>query len=526
MKHARKVGLILGPALLLAVLFFPTLLPEELSFEARIVLGATLWMAVWWITEAIPIYVTALLPFIIFPSLSVTDPQETAASYADRIVFLFLGGFMLAKAMEKSNLHSRFALNILKVFGTNPKYIVAAFMMVIFLLGAWMSNTAITMLMLPVAIAVISQFRSSASDRERFGLCLMLSVAYSASISGVATLIASPPNAIFASVSEEIIGLKVSFSQWMAIGFPIGVISILIAWLYMVNFGVSIRGIKPITEEKEVIEMKLLELGGMTRNEKLVLAVFVATAIAWVTRGLLWGELVPSVDDSAIAVAAIFMLFVLPSSSLRREKTRLKQNEQANDDQKNILESTSRIDIASSKKTNHKGDDVEKEEENKKGGRLLDWKSAAQIPWEVLLLIGGGIALANAFIATGLDDFVAGRLIFLEGMNYVITILMIVTITAVVGEVISNTATAALMIPISASLATSLDVNPILFMVPVTIVTSFSFIMPVSTPPNTIVFASGYVTTSSMVRAGLPLKVIGIAIVTILTIILVPLIWK
>ena len=260
MKHTRKVGLILGPALFLAVLFFPTLLPEELTFEARIVLGATLWMAVWWITEAIPIYVTALLPFIIFPSLGVTELQETAASYADRIIFLFLGGFMLAKAMEKSNLHSRFALNILKIFGTNPKYIIAAFMMVIFLLGAWMSNTAITMLMLPVAIAVISQFRSSASDRERFGLCLMLSVAYSASISGVATLIASPPNAIFASVSEEIIGLEVSFSQWMAIGFPIGVISILIAWLYMVNFGVSIRDIKPIAEEKGVIETSWLEI--------------------------------------------------------------------------------------------------------------------------------------------------------------------------------------------------------------------------------------------------------------------------
>ena len=521
MKHTRKAGLLLGPALFLAVLFFPTLLPEELSFEARIVLGATLWMAVWWITEAIPIYVTALLPFIVFPSLGVTGLQETAASYADRVVFLFLGGFMLAKAMEKSNLHSRFALSILKVFGTNPKYIIAAFMMVIFLLGAWMSNTAITMLMLPVAIAVISQFRSSASDKERFGLCLMLSVAYSASISGVATLIASPPNAIFASVSEEIIGLEVSFSQWMAIGFPIGVVSILIAWLYMVNFGVSIRGIKPIAEEKGVIEAKLLELGNITRNEKLVLGVFVGTALAWVTRGLLWGEFVPAADDSAIAVAAIFLLFVLPSSSFRRAETKVKSRGQNNEDQENIIESTSRIDIHSIKKTNDKGDD----EENK-GDRLLDWKSAAQIKWEVLLLIGGGIALANAFIATDLDDLVAERLIFLEGMNYVIIVLIIVAVTAVVGEVISNTATAALMIPISASLATSLDVNPILFMVPVTIVTSYSFMMPVSTPPNTIVFASGYVTTSSMVRAGLPLKVIGIAIVTVLTILLVPLVWQ
>lgn len=528
MKHIRRVGLFLGPALFLVVLFFPTVLPEELTFEARIVLGATLWMAVWWITEAIPIYVTALLPFIIFPTLGVTDLQETSASYANRIVFLFLGGFMLAKAMERSNLHSRFALNILKVFGPNPKYIIAAFMMVILLLGAWMSNTAITMLMLPVAIAVISQYRGSVSDRERFGLCLMLSVAYSASISGVTTLIASPPNAIFASVSQEIMGLEVSFSQWMVVGFPIGVISVLIAWLYMVNFGASIRGIKPITEEKGLIETKLSDLGKMTRNEKLVLGVFAATAIAWVTRGLLWGKFVPTVDDSAIAVAAIFLLFVLPSSRLRREESKVKRITQVRKDQENIIKNSAsrRIDSGSTKTDDKDDDNEEEEKEENKDDRLLNWKTAAQIPWEVLLLIGGGIALANAFTATGLDEFVAEQLIFLKGMNYIITILVIVTVTAFVGEVISNTAMAALMIPISASLATSLDINPLLFMVPVTIITSYSFMMPVSTPPNTIIFASGYVSTANMVRAGLPLKIIAIAIVTVLTILLVPFVWQ
>ncbi|MDQ3872735.1 MAG: SLC13 family permease [Thermoproteota archaeon] len=519
-KHTRKAGLLLGPAFFLVVLFFPIVLPEELTFEARIVLGATLWMAVWWITEAIPIYVTALLPFIIFPTFGVTDLQETSASYANRIVFLFLGGFMLAKAMERSNLHNRFALNMLKVFGTNPKYIIAAFMMVILLLGAWMSNTAITMLMLPVAIAVISQFRSSASDRQRFGLCLMLSVAYSASISGVTTLIASPPNAIFASISEEIMGLDVSFSQWMSVGFPIGLVSILIAWLYMVNFGASIRGIKPITEEKGLIETKLSELGKMTRNEKLVLGVFAATAIAWVTRGLLWGKFVPTVDDSAIAVAAIFLLFVLPSLRSRGDKTRVNHNKQSKIGHEKSIENTSRIDSSSSKSSR------EEEDNENDDDRLLSWKSAAQIPWEVLLLIGGGIALANAFTATGLDEFVAKQLIFLEGMNYIFAVLIIVAVTALAGEVISNTATAALMIPISASLATSLGLNPILFMVPVTIVTSYSFVMPVSTPPNTIVFASGYVSTANMVRAGLPLKIIAIAMVTVLTILLVPFVWR
>jgi solute carrier family 13 (sodium-dependent dicarboxylate transporter), member 2/3/5 len=292
-NQARKMGLIIGPMLFLLVAFFPViLLTAGLTFQARVVLGATLWMTVWWITEAIPIYVTALLPFVLFPTLGVTRLEETAASYADRVVFLFTAGFMLAKAIEKSNLHSRIALGILKVFGTNPKYIVAGFMTVIVLLGSWMSNTAITMLMLPVAVAVIGQFRDS-HDREKFGLCLMLSVAYSASISGVATLISSPPNAIFASVSKEIVDIDVSFSQWMVVGFPIGLLSVLVAWLYMVNFGSSIRGIKPIAEEKGLIGKKLLELGKMTRDEKLVIGVFAGTAIAWITRGLYGGDSYP-----------------------------------------------------------------------------------------------------------------------------------------------------------------------------------------------------------------------------------------
>ncbi|MDQ3902711.1 MAG: SLC13 family permease, partial [Thermoproteota archaeon] len=297
-------------------------------------------------------------------------------------------------------------------------------------------------------------------------------------------------------------------------------VSILIAWLYMVNFGASIRGIKPITEEKGLIETKLSELGKMTRNEKLVLGVFAATAIAWVTRGLLWGKLVPTVDDSAIAVAAIFLLFVLPSSISRGDKTRVNRNKQTAIGHEKSIENISRIDSSSSK-TSQEEEDNENDDD-----RLLSWKSAAQIPWEVLLLIGGGIALANAFTATGLDEFLAKGLIFLEGMNYIFAVLIIVAVTALAGEVISNTATAALMIPISASLATSLGLNPILFMVPVTIVTSYSFMMPVSTPPNTIVFASGYVSTSNMVRAGLPLKIIAIAMVTVLTILLVPFVWR
>ena len=497
-KFAHKLGLILGPSLFFAVLFFPV--AQDLSFEARIVLAATFWMGAWWITEAIPIYVTALLPMVIFPSLGVTDLGETSASYADRVVFLFLGGFLLAKAVENSGLHRRFALNILKTFGTNPKYVVAAFMIVTGFLSGWMSNTATTMLMLPIAAAVIMQFQG-AGDREKFGLCLMLSIAYSASIGGMATLIGTPPNAIFASLSGSLVGTDVTFGQWLVIGLPISAISLLVAWLYMVNIGVNIRKLGPIAQEKGMITKKLSELGRINRNELLVAAVFVATAAAWITRGLLWKDLVPMVDDSTIAILAAISLFLLPSKTNGKD-----------------------VPAVDGPAPNANAGDNDKEPTTG-GKRLLDWKSAVTIPWGVLLLIGGGLALANAFTATGLDHWIAGQLTFVGTMHVLVITLVMVAVAVLASEIVSNTATAALLIPISASLAASLELDPMLVIVPVTIATSFGFAMPVGTPPNAIVFASGYVTVPKMARAGLPLDIIGIGLVTILTTVLVPLIW-
>jgi sodium-dependent dicarboxylate transporter 2/3/5 len=439
------------------------------------------------------------LPLVIFPSLGVTDLGGTSANYADRVVFLFLGGFLLAKAVERSGLHQRFALNILNIFGTNPKYIVAAFMMVTGFLSGWMSNTATTMLMLPIAVAVITQFNHSAG-KEKFALCLMLSIAYSASIGGMATLIGTPPNAIFASLSREILDFDVSFGQWLMIGLPISAVALVVAWLYMVNVGVSIRGLGQIAEEKDVIVKKLEELGRINRNELLVALVFAATAAAWITRGLLWKDMLPAVDDSTIAIAAAIALFLLPFK---------KQNGRPD------------------------GTEVESEEEpvsasqdssDSDGRRILNWKTAIKIPWGVLLLIGGGLALANAFTSTGLDQWIAGQLTFVGGFHYLLIILVLAAVAVFASEIISNTATAALLIPISASLASSLGLDPLLIMVPVTIASSFGFVMPAGTPPNAIVFASGYVTIPKMARAGLPLDIIGILLVTALTSFLVPLV--
>ncbi len=514
-KRISKIGLILGPLLFLMTLILPIDTSNSLTFEARIVLATTIWMGTWWITEAIPIYVTALLPLVIFPTLYITDLGQTSANYADRVVFLFLGGFILAKAVEKSNLHVRFALNIIKIFGTNPKYIVAAFMAVTGFLSAWMSNTATAMLMIPIATAVIAQFHDP-KNQKRFAVCIMLSIAYSASIGGMATLIGTPPNAIFASLSESILDIEISFGQWLIMGLPISGISLVIAWLYMIRFGSKVTDIKAIVEEGGLIQERLSKLGRITRDEKIVAAIFIATAIAWITRGLLWSDFLPVVDDSTIVLIAAITLFLIPSSSssfISQRHSRDTNNINAKGEE--VIPITNTIDDPSnqSKATNSKK-------------MLLDWNTAVKIPWGVLLLIGGGLALANAFTATGLDDWIASQLNFLEGMPFIIIILVIVSIAIFSSEIISNTATAALLIPISASLAAVIDVNPLLLMIPITMATSYGFIMPVGTPPNAIVFASGHVTAGKMARAGLPLDMIGIIIVTIFAITLVPVLWE
>jgi sodium-dependent dicarboxylate transporter 2/3/5 len=491
-RRASQIGLFSGPLLFLGLLFLPMDILNDLSFEARIVLATTIWMGTWWITEAIPIYITALLPLVIFPSLYITDLGQTSSNYADRVVFLFLGGFILAKAVEKSNLHMRFALNILKIFGSNPRHIVAAFMAVTGILSAWMSNTATAMLMIPIASAVIAQFRDE-KHQKKFAVCIMLSIAYSASIGGMATLIGTPPNAIFASLSQSLLDIDISFGQWLLIGVPISGISLVIAWLYMIRFGSKVTDITSIIEERGMIYERLTKLGPFTRDEKIVAAIFISTAIAWITRGLLWKDFLPMVDDSTIVLAAAVALFLIPSSSATSSQGHTMNSKKLNEDGRK---------------------------------KLLDWNTAVKIPWGVLLLIGGGLALANAFTATGLDNWIASQLNFLAGMPFIIVILVVVAIAIFSSEIISNTATAALLIPIAASLSVTLEVNPLLLMVPITIATSYGFIMPVGTPPNAIVFASGHVTARKMARAGLPLDIIGIAIVTLFATTLVPMLWE
>ncbi len=463
-------GLILGPTLFILVVLSPI---EGLSIEAKFVLGIALWMASWWILGTIPLYATSLIPLVLFPVLGIIDVSKIPLYYIDKIVLLFLGGFLLAKAIETSALHKRFALNILKTFGTNPRYIVGAFIIITASLSAWMTNTASTLLILPIAIAIISQIKNS-QERSKFGTCLMLCVAYSASIGGVATLIGTPPNALFASLSQPLAGIDVSFGQWMMVGVPVSAISLVILWLYMVN--VSKLGKTPIAGTRQMIKLELEKIGKMIKDEKIVMIVFVGTAVGWISRGLIWKDYFPFIEDYTIVLVAVIILLVIPST-----------------------------------KTNK---------------RLLDLNSARKIPWGVLVLIGGGLALAGGFTATGLDSWIADQLLFVSGMEYFVVLLIIISITIFSGEIMSNTAGAALLLPVMASLATVLDMNPILLMAPVAIATSYGFIMPIATPPNAIVFGSGYVTASKMARFGLPLNLISILSITIMMSILIPLIWN
>lgn len=468
-RFSRIGGIIIGPTLFVIVIFFPL----ELDLLQKFVLGIALWMASWWITEAIPLYATSLIPLMLFPILGVESVDKVFMSYMDKIVLLFLGGFLLAKAIEKSRLHSRFALDLLRTFGTRPKYIVGAFILITASLSAWMTNTAATLLMLPIAVAIINQIKDS-NEKSKFGTCLLLCVAYSASIGGLATLIGTPPNALFASLSETLSGIEVSFGQWMIIGVPVSAVSLVVLWYYMVSFA-KLNNI-PIIGTKEIVIQELSKLGKMTRDEKIVAIVFGFTAIAWITRGLVWKDLFPFIEDYTIVIIAVIILLVVPSSNNTR-------------------------------------------------GHLLDIKSAKKIPWGILVLIGGGLALAGGFSASGLDLNIAEQLSFVGGMEYFLIILIVVGITIFSGELMSNTAGAALLLPIMASLATNLDINPILLMAPVAIATSYGFIMPVATPPNAIVIGSGYVTAKKMAKFGIPLNIISIVLVSILMVTLVPLVW-
>lgn len=484
----QRIGLLAGPAVFFLVLFTPA--PPGLDPAAWRTAAVGLLMAIWWLSEAIPIPATALVPLVLLPLLGAGSMQEVAAPYANPIIFLFMGGFLLALGMQRWNLHRRIALTILGRVGSRPSALVAGFMGSTALLSMWVSNTATALMMLPIALSIVQLF----ADREReadsprpsqvaqeegdqrgdFAVVLMLSIAYAASIGGVGTLIGTPPNAFLAGFMEDAYGMEIGFARWMLIGLPLVAISLPLVYLVLTRAVYPLRG-KELPDAGRLIAAQLEEQGAMSRAEKSVAVVFALTAMAWISRPLLvrW---IPGLSDAGIAMAGGLALFLLP------------------------------VDF-------------------RKGVFALNWGWAKRLPWGVLILFGGGLSLAAAIDRTGLNTWIGGSAAGVSHWPVIAFVLLVTAFIVFLTELTSNTATAAAFLPILGSVAIQAGWDPLVLTVPAAISASCAFMLPVATPPNAIVYGSGRVTVPQMARAGIWLNVLMIGIVTGLAILLVPIVF-
>jgi sodium-dependent dicarboxylate transporter 2/3/5 len=475
-NNLKKFSLVLGPLLFaITLLFFH---PEGLSKEANAVLATTLWIAIWWIFEAVPISVTAMLPIILFPLSGGMNLASTTASFGHKYVFLYIGGFILAIAIEKWNLHKRIALNIVNVIGTSVSKIILGFMVATAFLSMWISNTATAVMMLPIGMAIIAQLKDNPDTIEdenaTFGKALMLAIAYSASIGGVATLIGTPPNLVFAGILEEQFNIEMTFSKWMVYGLPISITLLFICWKYLTSFAFKFEQ-KDFPGGKAEIKRQLTELGKITYEEKAILTIFALTAFLWITRSFLLKQFIPAIDDTIIAMVSATVLFIIPTKN--KKKT------------------------------------------------LIDWNSAVKLPWGILLLFGGGLALAEGFKTSGLASWIATQVTLIEGLSLAVLLLILIATVNFLTEITSNLATTAMLLPIIAPVALSLNVHPFTLMVGITVAASCAFMLPVATPPNAIVFGSGYLKIPDMVKAGIWMNIISIILITIMTFFLLPILW-
>lgn len=473
--NGSKIGLILGPLVYIFISYYGTI--NGLSVEGRSVLAVTSWIAIWWVTEAIPIEVTSLLPLVMFPLSGGMELSLTSQAYGHKFVFLFLGGFILAAGIEKCGLHRRMALNVIRLIGDNVAQIILGFMISTAFLSMWISNTATTVLMLPIALAVVGEVRATDEDavnrRGDIGKSLMFAIAYSASIGGMATLIGTPPNLVLAGVVEQFYGTEIGFATWFAFGLPLSIILLTIAWVYLTRIAFPLKrsklpgGLAHIHEQHR-------ELGKMTKVEKRVMLIFSITALAWVSRSFFLQKFLPGIDDTVIAVAAAILLFIVPGE---------------------------------------------------KGERLMDWQHALKIPWGILILFGGGMAIAKGFQETGVAEWIAGNMDFLVGISLFLVMFLLITSVNFLTEITSNMATTATILPVLVPLAVAMDVHPYALLVPATLAASCAFMLPVATPPNAIVFGSGYLKINDMIRIGFRMNLISIAILLLLIRFLLPLIW-
>lgn len=463
-QRVRSAGFVLGPLLAAAVYGMlpdayagPTGAPVAFGAAGRATAAVGAWMAVWWMTEAIPIYATALMPLALLPLLGATSMRAAAAPYGHELIFLFLGGFVLALALQRWGLDRRISLHVLQRVADRPRAIIGAFMGVTALLSMWVSNTATAVMMLPIAVGVIE-----ASDPDvGFERGLLLGIAYAASIGGIGTLVGTPPNLFLASYASESLGVEIGFARWMGIGVPLVAIFLPIAWVLLtrVLHRVEVRRIEGGSEHARDA---LLAMGPMTRPEWTVLAVFLATATLWMTRPLLPFE---GLTDPGIAILAALSLFVIPA-------------------------------------------------DRRPGVRVMSWETAVQLPWGILVLFGGGLSLAAAIRDNGVGELLGASVAGWSGLPPLLLVAAVVALVIFLTEITSNTATAATLLPILGGLAPGLGVPPLLLVVPAAVAASCAFMLPVATPPNAVVFASQRITVLQMARAGLWLNLVGIVLIT------------
>lgn len=473
----KQIGFYLGPLLFLIILLF---VPSELvSPGANKVLAVGAWMITWWVTEALAMPVTALLPLIIFPFLGVMKMSEAAAPYANPIIFLFMGGFMIALALEKHKLHERIALNLIRYTGTSGNGIILGFMLATAFISMWISNTATAMMMLPIAASVINLLKPHSETKahdlpkaeKNFALGLLLMVGYAATLGGLATIIGTPPNVVFAGLLDEFYGMKLDFGKWMLVGVPV-MITLLLSTYLIITRILFPNNLKNIEGSAELMEARLNELGRIRPEEKRILAIFSATSFFWIFQEFINHHLGKDIlNDTNIAMTGGLLMFIIPSG---------------------------------------KKDD----------SFILTWKDTQQLAWGILILFGGGLCLAEGLKNAGLiqvvGDWIAG-----QSSYNVWLIFILITVSVVLSEVMSNVALVQIFVPVIFGIANGLHVNPILLAMPVTLSASIGFMFPVATPPNAIVFSTGYIRIKDMMRAGFLLDIVSIGIILLASVTLI-----
>ena len=474
MISTKYTGLLLGIFAFALIMLLP--LPAGMSFQAKSAAAVVVLMSIWWITEAIPVFATAFIPLALYPLLGILPAGETAANYGHNYVLMMLGGFFLGKAIEAQHLHKRIALVIVNMFGISRQRIMMSMMIATAFLSMWIANVTAAVMMFPIAMSIISKEEETAHGRSTFGTGLMLAIAYSATLGGLATLIGTPTNLILIGILEKLFpeAPPITFFTWLKIGLPLVIVLLPVFCIYLIRY-FDIKG--NLSPNDTVIKDELKALGKITPGEKRVIYVCLLAIFGWVFRDdLLFGNLVipgwaslfglgEYVHDSTVAIVAALLLFMLPAT---------------------------------------------------KETRLLDWKAASQVPWGVAMIVGGGYAIAAGFESTGLADWLGNQLVFISQYPFFIVMILVIGFVMIFTEFNSNTATANILLPVLASMAVAAAINPLLLMIPAAVASSLGFMMPAGTGPNTVIFGSERVTVADMVKCGFWLDLISLVIVVMM----------